>query len=98
MARLRFTWNASKATNNARKHRVTFTEAETVFYDEDALLSADPDHSWDENRFLLLGFSANLRTLLVVHAYDDEDDTIRIISARKATPSERTVYATGSNK
>ncbi len=98
MSRLRFTWNASKATNNARKHRVTFTEAETVFYDEDALFSADPDHSWDENRFLLLGFSANLRTLLVVHAYDDEDDAIRIISARKATPSERTVYATRSNK
>ena len=98
MADLRFTWNASKASANVRKHRVAFTEAQTVFYDEEALLIADPDHSETEDRFLLLGLSATLRTIMVVHVYNDDDDTIRIISARKATAKERAMYSQRSNR
>jgi uncharacterized DUF497 family protein len=92
MADIRFAWNPTKAAANKRKHRVSFSEAQTVFYDEEALLLDDPDHSGIEDRFLLLGLSARLRVLLVVHSYRDEAETIRIISARKANPGERSMY------
>ena len=91
MADIEFAWSTRKATANKRKHRVSFDEAQTVFYDEEALLLDDPDHWEDEDRFLLLGLSSNLRVLVVVHSYTD-DETIRIISARKANARERLMY------
>ena len=92
MAGLRFDWDANKDARNRRKHKVSFAEAETVFIDEHALLIDDPDHSSDEDRFVLLGVSVRLRTLVVVHCYREDRDLIRIISARKAAPRERDMY------
>jgi len=92
MAEIRFTWDDAKARSNLRKHRVSFDEAQTAFYDDDALLIDDPDHSEREDRFILLGVSATARVLLVVHSYRDDDNTIRLISARKANSKERSTY------
>jgi uncharacterized protein len=82
-----FSWDERKAAANARKHAVTFEEAATVFVDPAAREYDDPDHSANEMRFLLVGFSLVGRLLLVVHA--EKRDTIRIISARRPTPRER---------
>jgi hypothetical protein len=93
VARLRFEWDARKDAENRRKHGVSFLEAETVFYDDRALLTEDDggdEHG--EERFVLLGLSAGLRTLLVCHAYRASDSVIRIISARKANRGERGQY------
>jgi uncharacterized protein len=92
MGRLRFEWHPAKAAANLRKHGVSFAEAETAFSDEHALVLDDPDHSTDEERFVLLGLSAALRVLVVVHGYREADAVVRLISARKATRSERTQY------
>ncbi len=92
MPEIRFGWDPAKAISNARKHGVTFEEAQTAFFDDLALIIDDPDHSEDETRFVLLGFSAEARMLVVVHAYRPNPETIRIISARKATKAERVVY------
>ena len=92
MAEIRFTWDDAKARSNLRKHRVSFDEAQTAFYDDDALLIDDPDHSEREDRFILLGVSATARVLLVVHSYRDDDNAIRLISARKANSKERSTY------
>ena len=88
----RFEWDPRKDAQNQRKHRVSFEEASSVFADEYALLLEDPDHSAAEERFLLLGLSAAFRVLVVVHTYRRADDTIRIISARRATKGERRQY------
>ena len=92
MTELRFEWDAKKAAENKRKHGVSFQEGETVFADEFAILLDDPDHSSEEARFLLLGLSARLRTLVVSHCYRKADDVVRLISARRATRAERDVY------
>lgn len=92
MNEMRFAWDESKATENARKHGVTFEEGSTVFADENARLKHDPDHSTDEDRFILLGFSETSRMLMVCHAYRENDELIRIISVRKATRNERNQY------
>ena len=92
VSELRFEWDAAKAAANLRKHGVAFEDAETVFYDDHALLLDDPDHSHAEDRFVLLGLSASTRLLVVVHCYRDSSDTIRLISARKATTTERARY------
>jgi uncharacterized DUF497 family protein len=89
---LRFESDARKEAQNRRKHRVSFAEAETVFADEHALLIDDPDHSTEEDRFLLLGLSARLRILVVTHTYREAEAVIRIISVRKATRRERNIY------
>jgi len=89
---MRFAWDDAKAEENVRKHGVSFEEASTVFADENARMKHDPDHSREEDRFILLGFSAKLRLLLVCHAYREKEELIRIISARKATPNERKQY------
>jgi uncharacterized DUF497 family protein len=89
---VRFEGDEQKGASNRRKHGVSFEEAQTVFYDEHALLIHDPDHSDDEDRFVLLGLSSSLRLLVVCHCYRSGQDVIRIISARKATRSERTAY------
>ena len=93
MAELRFDWDPKKNRENRRDHGVSFEEAETAFADEHGLLMADPDHSEDEDRFILLGLSAILRLLVVCHTYREEDEVIRLISARKADRSERTHYS-----
>ena len=92
MAAPRFEWDPRKDAENRRKHGLSFDEAQTVFADEHALLLDDPDHSTTEDRFILLGLSATFRVLVVVHGYRGRDDTIRIISARKATKRERQRY------
>ncbi len=92
MASLRIHWHAAKATENFRKYGVSFDEPETIFSDDHALLLDDPDHSEEEARFLLLGLSSALRVLIVVHFYREADAVIRIVSARKATPTERAQY------
>jgi uncharacterized DUF497 family protein len=92
MASLSFTWNAAKARANEQKHGVSFLEAQSVFLDENARLLDDPAHSTDEARFVLLGLSSRLHVLVVVHAYREAAGVIRIISARRATPRERTQY------
>lgn len=92
MDEIRFTWDNRKDQANQRKHGVSFEEAATAFADENARLKHDPDHSQDEDRFVLLGFSAKLRVLVVAHAYRQNETEVRIISARKATRKERKQY------
>jgi uncharacterized DUF497 family protein len=92
MSALRFEWDPLKAAANAKKHGVSFDEARTVFFDERAKLIDDPDHSGSEDRFVLLGISGNLRLILACHCYRDDDQVIRIISARRATPQESRQY------
>lgn len=92
MSTLQFEWDERKAALNARKHGVTFDEAKSVFVDERARLIDDPDHSEDEERFVLLGLSSALRLLLVCHCYRSEGNVIRIVSARKATSRESKAY------
>ena len=93
MSDLHLEWDPRKNAANRRKHGVSFEGASTVFGDERALLLDDPDHSDEEDRFILLGLSASLRTLVVCHCYRDAEEAIRIISARKAHKAERTEYA-----
>jgi uncharacterized DUF497 family protein len=93
MKLLRFEWDARKASSNLiKKHGISFEEAKSVFYDENAKLIDDPDHSADEERFILLGHSFSLRLIMVCHCYRDADNVIRIISARKATAQETKYY------
>ncbi len=87
-----FEWDGRKASANLRKHGVSFEEAKSVFFDERARLIDDPDHSEGEDRFVLLGFSQNLRLLLVCHCYRADGEVIRSISARKATRVEARFY------
>lgn len=89
---LTFEWDTRKAAANLRKHGVSFEDAQSVFSDERARLIDDPDHSADEDRFLLLGLSSNMRLLVVAHCYRRGGKTIRIISARKATREEQRYY------
>ena len=81
-----------KSAANINKHGVSFDEARTVFFDEHAKLIGDPDHSENEDRFILLGLSSGLRVLIVCHCYRSEGNVIRIISARKATTNETKAY------
>lgn len=92
MKDLYFDWNEAKNKANVRKHGVSFEEARSVFFDENALLIADPDHSENEDRFVLLGLSAKLRLLLVCHCFEADDGLIRVISSRKATRKEMSLY------
>ena len=89
----RFEWDKRKASENKQKHGVTFEEATSAFLDENARIILDPEHSDEEDRFVLLGLSVRLRLLVVVHCYRQAEDLIRIISARKAEPSERKQYS-----
>lgn len=92
MEDLEFTWDQRKSVSNRKKHAVSFEEAMSVFCDECARLILDPNHSAEEERFILLGLSSRLRLLVVCHCYLEEDTTIRIISARKANKSEQQQY------
>ena len=89
---IKFEWHPGKATSNLKKHQVSFEEAQTVFYDELAVQFFDVEHSYDEERFLLLGMSAHSKLLIVCHCEREDGEVIRIISARKATKRESTHY------
>ncbi|HEX9368557.1 MAG TPA: BrnT family toxin [Vicinamibacterales bacterium] len=89
---LRFEWDERKNARNQRKHGISFEEAETVFLDDMALLLDDPEHSGREDRFILLGLSVAARVLVVCHCYLASGNVVRLISARKATATERKVY------
>jgi uncharacterized protein len=95
MQSLRFEWDARKDRRNQREHGVSFAEAQTVFFDEDAVEFYDDEHSEWEDRFLLLGCSAKARVLLVCHCLRQEGAVIRIISARRATKAEQRLYPQG---
>lgn len=86
-------WDAAKAASNLRKHRVSFEEAASVFYDPLALTGADPDHSESEERLVTFGMSTARQLLVVSHT--NREETIRIISARSATRTERRIYEEG---
>jgi len=92
MSEIAFEWDERKAEQNERKHGISFEEAQTAFEDENARLSHDPDHSQDEDRYILLGMSAVLRILVVCHVYRENDEVIRLVSARKATKREQQQY------
>ena len=92
VSELQFEWHARKEAENRRKHGVSFEEAEGVFSDEHALLVDDPEHSNQEERYILMGLSPRLRILVVVHAYHEPESVIRLISARKANKRERAIY------
>jgi uncharacterized DUF497 family protein len=89
---IHFVWDEKKNQQNIRKHRVSFEEARSVFFDENARLINDPAHSIDEDRFIMLGISQKMRLLLVCHCYREDDEQIRIISARQALPLEERQY------
>lgn len=87
-----FEWDGQKAQHNQQKHGISFEEAETVFCDDNARLIYDPDHSQDEDRFILLGMSTVMRVLVVCHVHRQGGNVIRIISARRATKQEQRQY------
>lgn len=95
MVDLKFEWDERKNRENQRKHRVSFEEAQTVFFDENAVEYCDDPHGESEDRFLLLGVSAKLRVLMVCHCLREEGNVIRIVSARKATENEQREYPWG---
>ena len=92
MEALYFTWDENKNAINIAKHHVSFDEAKTVFYDDNAILIPDPDHSETEERFLILGNSFTANLLVVCHCYRQSETEIRIISARRATKNETKQY------
>ena len=92
MKKLIFEWDSRKNASNKRKHGVSFEEAQTVFFDEKAIEFDDPDHSIQEEGFILLGLSQSLKVLVVCHCYRSDEYKVRIISARKATKKEQGVY------
>jgi uncharacterized DUF497 family protein len=88
MSGIQFKWDENKNRRNKREHGVSFEEAQTVFLDENAIRFFDPDHSEEEDRFIMLGVSFKLRVLVVCHCYRENDEVIRLISARKADKEE----------
>ena len=89
---IEFEWDENKAVSNVKKHGVSFQEAATAFSDDYGILFDDPDHSADEHRELLIGLSSQLKLLIVCSCSRNNDMTIRIISARKATQAEQETY------
>ncbi len=92
MNRMRFEWDGKKEKTNIKKHGISFDEASSAFYDENAIQFFDPDHSQGEDRFILLGISFKLRVLVVCHCFRTEETVVRIISARKADRGEEKEY------
>lgn len=92
MSQLLFEWDREKNLINQKKHGISFEEAKSVFYDDNAIQFWDEQHSELEDRFLLLGISSKMRILLIVHCYREQESVIRIISARKATKKESQLY------
>ena len=92
MGTIKFEWDENKNRINQKKHGISFDEAKTEFYDEEALVIDDPEHSEEEERFIILGLSSRANLLVVCHCCRDSDTVIRIISARKATKTETRYY------
>lgn len=92
MSNLKFEWDSRKAKSNYKKHGVTFEEAKTAFFDEQAIVYFDPEHSKDEDRFILLGTSHLLSQVVVCHCFREEETVVRIISARRADKDEASTY------
>ena len=92
---MHFEWDEEKNSINKKKHGITFETAKTVFYDDAAILFDDPEHSEDEDRFLIIGMSENTKVCIVSHCYRESDEVIRIISAREATKKEAERYVEG---
>ncbi len=92
MKAISFVWDRTKAESNLQKHKISFEEARTVFSDPNARMIFDPEHSGDEDRFILLGISSGLRLLVVCHCYIEDDMVSRIISARKTNKNEQKQY------
>ena len=92
MKTISFEWDEIKNHQNIKKHGISFSEATSVFYDSNAILFDDPDHSREEDRFLIIGISEKLHLCIVSHCYRENDNIIRIISARKATKREVDAY------
>jgi len=92
MSDIRFEWDENKSRENKRKHGVSFDEAQTVFLDKNAIRYYDPDHSEDEDRFIMLGISFKLRVLVVCHCYRLDDKVIHLVSARRANKKEAAIY------
>lgn len=88
-----FTWDAKKARTNKTRHGVSFSEAQSAFFDPYAEVGYDPEHSQDEDRFILIGMSIDARVLVVCHCLQEQGEVIRIISARKADRLERVYYS-----
>lgn len=92
---VRFVWDENKNELNKKKNGISFEEAIEVFGDENAILFDDPDHSYEEERFLIIGITGVKGIYIVSHCYRDENSTIRIISAREATKKEKNIYQKG---
>ena len=92
MESIEFVWDEDKNKINIKSHKISFEEAKTVFFDPNAKVIHDPDHSIDEDRFIILGLSKSLNILVVCHCYREKDEVIRIFSARKATKTECRQY------
>lgn len=92
MNTIQFEWDNNKNAINKKKHKISFEEASTVFYDDRAILFDDPEHSSEEDRFLIIGTTMSSKICIVSHCYRGNDEIIRIISARKATKTEQSVY------
>ena len=95
MKNIRFEWDENKNKINKKKHGLSFEEAVEVFGDENAILFDDPDHSLYEDRFLIIGAIKSTKICIVSHCYRDDDNVIRLISAREATKSEKKIYQEG---
>lgn len=95
MNEINFTWDEKKNEINKQKHGLSFEEAKEVFGDENAILFDDPDHSSEEDRFLIIGAIKSEKICIVSHCYRDNDNVIRLISARKATKNEERMYQKG---
>lgn len=92
MSMIKFEWDENKNQINIHKHGISFEEAQTVFYDDNAIMFDDPDHSMEEERFLIVGITSHENLCIVSHCYRGKDDIIRIISARRATKNEARTY------
>jgi uncharacterized protein len=92
MKEITFEWDPHKNDKNKVAHKISFEEAQTVFYDENARVIHDTKHSTEEDRFIILGYSSKANLLIVCHCYRKRDEIIRIISARKATKTESMQY------
>jgi uncharacterized protein len=92
---IKFEWDELKALTNVKKHQVSFEEAQSVFYDEFGVQFFDDNHSFEEDRFILLGLSSGAKLLIVCHCEREDGEVIRIISARRATKRESAFYPGG---
>lgn len=92
MDTIKFEWDENKNQTNQKKHGISFEEAKEVFFDDDAILFDDPEHSKGEERFLIIGLIQKEKICIVSHCYRDKENTIRIISARNATKNEKKIY------